>query len=701
MEAAAAPHHLRDEGRRLFLLGFLGLFLELALIRYLSGNIWNLGYFPNLVLIAVFVGMGLGFVFHRLISARRSSLVFQGSLIALMALVAFVLVAAPSVPGFEERSGEVAGELFFTATRTSAGEGSITFVLWFVAVVLIFAMISQRTAKLFQLFEPLRAYSLDIGGSCAGILAFMLVSWLQLPAWTWFLLLVPVFAGAMEPGRRALRLVPCVALGIVALVAWLQDQSPLSGEGVELKAVRWSPYQKVELADSGGVLRIFVNGIGHQQLLPLPVIQKSFYRIPHKRRIQSGRPPYHDVMVIGAGTGNDVAAALHNGATHVDAVEIDPAIAAFGRGHHPASPWADPRVNQVVDDARAFMTRTTRHYDLIVFALTDSLVKVSPMSQLRLENYVFTEQSIARAFDLLNDGGDLVFYNYYREEWLIDKIEETIRRATKRDPVTLARGGDFAVLSVGRDTPLSTGEHSNPEVDAASDDWPFLYLKERGLPGLYRNAMIGLAAVVALLLVALQRSSRRLEAGEGGAPRTLIKLAFVLMGMAFLLLETKGVIQFSLLFGTTWVNSSLVFLAALLLVLAANATAELVLNPRALPLTFALLMLSCLAPLAYPLANLLDVESTFLRFVLAALLTFSPIYFANLLFSLTFRDQPVAEHLFGWNLLGATLGGAVEYSSMMFGYNALAVVVAVCYLLVFALIELSRRLEVRPLARHT
>ena len=42
-------------GVELFSLGFLTLFLELALIRYLAGNIWNLGYFPNLVLIAVFV----------------------------------------------------------------------------------------------------------------------------------------------------------------------------------------------------------------------------------------------------------------------------------------------------------------------------------------------------------------------------------------------------------------------------------------------------------------------------------------------------------------------------------------------------------------------------------------------------------------------------------------------------------------------
>src|SRR5690349_1694357 len=58
------------DGWRLAGMGFLTLFLELALIRYLPGNIWNLGYFPNLILIAVFIGMGLGFMFHHLVEAR-------------------------------------------------------------------------------------------------------------------------------------------------------------------------------------------------------------------------------------------------------------------------------------------------------------------------------------------------------------------------------------------------------------------------------------------------------------------------------------------------------------------------------------------------------------------------------------------------------------------------------------------------------
>src|SRR5262249_49089360 len=140
-----------------------------------------------------------------------------------------------------------------------------------------------------------------------------------------------------------------------------------------------------------------------------------------------------------------------------------------------------------------------------------------------------------------------------------------------------------------------------------------------------------------------------------------VKLAFVLMGSAFLLQETKGIIQFSLLFGTTWWNSSLVFLAILLLVLAANWAAPRLPSQKIFPLIFALLMVSCLVTLVFPLRRLLYVDSQAFRFITASLLTFSPIFLANLMFSLIFRGEPIAEQLIGWNLIGATLGGVAEY----------------------------------------
>jgi spermidine synthase len=48
------------------------------------------------------------------------------------------------------------------------------------------------------------------------------------------------------------------------------------------------------------------------------------------------------VVIVGTGTGNDVAAALRAGVGEIDAVEIDPAIVSFGREHHPEDPTRVP-----------------------------------------------------------------------------------------------------------------------------------------------------------------------------------------------------------------------------------------------------------------------------------------------------------------------------------------------------------------------
>ncbi|MCZ7585730.1 MAG: hypothetical protein M5R36_21705 [Deltaproteobacteria bacterium] len=274
----------------------------------------------------------------------------------------------------------------------------------------------------------------------------------------------------------------------------------------------------------------------------------------------------------------------------------------------------------------------------------------------------------------------------------MDKITAMAHRATGVKPDVRFwkdRKAGLTIISVRKG-----GEPSPPPQveNSPTDDWPFLYLKERGLPSIYLKAMLVMGVWIAGLFALLYVFDRRTDRGTS-APRTLVKGAFIFMGVAFLLLETKSVIQFALLFGTTWVNNSLVFLAILLLILAANWTAVLLKDRRVLIPVFVLLIASSLLPLAYPLGRLLEIDSRLVRFAAASLLTFSPIFFANLVFSLAFRDQNAAERLFGWNLLGATIGGTLEYVSMALGYNALAIIVAICYLLVFACLMLARRID--------
>jgi hypothetical protein len=285
-----------------------------------------------------------------------------------------------------------------------------------------------------------------------------------------------------------------------------------------------------------------------------------------------------------------------------------------------------------------------------------------------------------------------MMYNYYREPWLLEKFGRMLQEATEREPQVLFERSDFRMTMVGNYAAFKPAVLSPSRVEVPTDDWPFPYLRQRGMPPLYSAALAWVSVFAALLLGGLGRFSRRGGARQGSLA---LMLAFMLMGTAFLLLETKSIVQFSLLFGTTWLNTSLVFLGVLVSVLVANWLAHWLRGERHVWITAALLVVACLVGYLYPLANLLAVQSTLLRFLAASALTVSPILLANLLFSIALRDQRAAERLFGWNLFGATLGGLVEYTSLAIGYRALALIVAGCYACVVLLLLYASRSAAR------
>ena len=191
----------------------------------------------------------------------------------------------------------------------------------------------------------------------------------------------------------------------------------------------WSPYYKVKtrLAIPGhpdGV-QIDVNGIPHQSAVAVAVRreQNPEYFIPYERAHVGS---LDNVLIVGAGSGTDVAIALSEGAKHIDAVEIDPKLQQIGADLHPDHPYQDPRVSVHINDGRAFLEQTDAKYDLILFALPDSLTLVSGQSSLRLESYLFTLQAMQSARDHLKPGGAFAMYNFYREDWLVDRLAGTL-----------------------------------------------------------------------------------------------------------------------------------------------------------------------------------------------------------------------------------------------------------------------------------
>jgi hypothetical protein len=436
----------------------------------------------------------------------------------------------------------------------------------------------------------------------------------------------------------------------------------------------WSPYYKIELspqAQGPYLYDIKVNGVPHQAIIATADRRsvEPIYFLPYQHVTGN---QLRDVLIIGAGNGSDVAIALSMGAAHVDAVEIDPRLLQLGRDLHPDRPYADPRVDAHVNDGRAFLEQTDARYDLIVFALPDSLTLVAGQSSIRLESYLFTREAIQVARDHLAPGGAFTMYNFYRERWLVDRYAGTLAAVFGDVPcIDDVGSGQLAALTVtldpedlGCDTPWAAAGDVPPP---ATDDHPFPYLREAQIPPFYLLT-IGLILLASLGLV-------RTAAGSLRSMRPYLDLAA--MGAAFLLLETKNVVQFALLFGTTWFVNALVFGGVLVSVLAAIEVARR--YPARRP---SLLYLALLAALAVawllPASALLRLDF-WPRLVAGATVAFMPIFLANLVFAGRFRGVGDSTGAFGANLLGAMVGGLIEYTALVTGYQALLLVVAALY----------------------
>jgi len=408
------------------------------------------------------------------------------------------------------------------------------------------------------------------------------------------------------------------------------------------------------------------------------------------------------VLIVGSGNGNDAAVSLRRGDRHIDAVEIDPRILDIGIDLHPARPYQDPCVDAIVDDGRAFLRTTNSKYDLIIFAQPDSLTLFSTAGNIRLESFLFTQEAFASVRDHLSPDGVFVMYNFYWQPWLIERLGGMLSTAFGEPPVVSyynSVDGHAAVLADGPGLKATGGIPPGGTADRldlsaapapATDDWPFLYLREPGIAPYYLGAL-------GIFLVAAAASVFAAARYTGLAVRRLSPHFFVLGG-AFLLLETRSLVTFGLLFGNTWVVNSLVFFAVLVSVLAAIGVSSRVRLERRWPLYVALFASTLVAWLLPPDSLLID--PPVLRYLLASVVAFAPVFFANLCFTYSFRDTTAADMAFASNLLGAVCGGALEYLALITGYQALLVLVAVLYGAAYLLATRLRVLADRDLGNE-
>ena len=678
-------------------MSFLALFLELLLIRWVPSYERILAYFTNFVLIASFLGLGLGSMLARW---RRDLLRYQPVLLLLLVAVAVSFYSFVKTGPADE---DVLYSEFWRRAPLSVSL-EVCLVLFFVLITVEFVPLGQRIGRdLRAVAPPLRGYILNLVGSLLGVIVFSVMAFFQLaPVW-WFALALALLLW-LVPGPRSVWLTNLVT-GLLTLIA-------VALVGTDFI---WSPYHKLSVSPlildqlTGRLLPVYESldrtpgvvlprTVGFHiavdddflqmalDLSPKSIAQHGFlqnYQRQYDLPYQIPKFPYTDVLIVGAGTGNDTAAALRGQAGRVDAVEIDSAIVTLGRRAHPNQPYTDPRVTVWVDDARSYFNKTKRKYDMVVFGLLDSHRLFSSMSSVRLDSFMFTEESFRDVSRLLKPNGIVVVQHGLGASFMAARLYRMLSDVFVTPPVVL-RNPEFPGLTfaAGPGVIKFLAPASRTDVGAvtvATDDWPFFYLAGRLLPADYIQALV---AMLGLTLFSVLLCS-------GGRLRS-VQPHFLWLGSGFLLIETLSVTRFALLFGSTWIVNSIVFSAILLVILVANLWMHRLatVNPH---WVYALLAAAILINFFFPVHVLLR-TGLVVRLFAAMVLMAAPIFFAALIFASSYKRTPDPDLAFASNLVGAVIGGLLEYASLVIGFrNLLLIGLGVYALSYVALLGAGRR----------
>lgn len=692
------------EYKKLALVSFLSLFLEMLMIRWISSEIRVFAYLKNFVLVACFLGFGLGCYLCR----RRIHLIAMLSPILLLTLILKSHIHAPLASLPQLLGGGVDVHIWGVPAAPASWSGVLAAT---VAVVPLFAVIAMAFVPIGQIVgwylenaaDGVIAYSVNVIASLAGILGYAVLCFLYQPPAVWFLVagVATLILFWHYPAHR--KAVGLAFLFSVVLLCFPDNKHDRT---------YWSPYQKLQLRtnrENGEVISYVLNtnGSWYQQILNLSPEFVSSHQDDFKNdpvAWNSYNLPYHffpsppSVLVLGSGMGNDVAAALRNGAGRVVAVEIDPLILSLGKKLHFEHPYDSPKTHVVIDDARSYIQNSHDHFDLIVFSLLDSHTTSSSFSNIRIDNFVYTREAMEQAKKLLTPDGLFIIKFQVDTPWIAGRLFALASDVFGQTPVQFQSDsgkfdtpGRFFVAGSPESlrTAMSQPElanyvasHSHMQMESAretTDDWPYLYQHAPGLP---------LSVILVSIAILLTFAWFLRHVSDGSAR---IQPHFFFLGAGFMLLEAQIVSRMALLFGTTWMVNSVVVAGLLLLIVGANFVFKFVWRCP-MWLSYVLLFLSLAALYFIPTKDLLF-ESPVARITAATFAFCLPAFFASLIFIESFSRAQFQARALGSNLFGALAGGLLESLSLWFGLRSLTIVAALLYL--GSAIAASRRTPLR------
>ena len=554
----------------------------------------------------------------------------------------------------------------------------------FLLTALAFIPVGQLCGALMERAEKLPAYGLNLLGSLAGVLLIFVVSAFWTPPLVWFVLAFSATLLFYVPKRSSLLAGLIAAAVALVILAW-----PVSPAWQRI----YSPYQLLEVGhnERGSLMLIRAAGHYYQRVWDLSRSNhnvetdsdlkaiRNYYELPYR---VYGQPK--TVAVVGAGSGNDVAAALRRGSEHVDAIEIDPAILLLGRLGHPEHPYDDPRVHAIVNDARSFLRNTDQTYDMIVYGLLDSHTLLSHASSVRLDSFVYTVQGLREAKARLKPGGAMSLSFSTLAPRLGRKIYLMMQQAFDgRAPVCVTAGYDGAVIFLeGKDKDLalpsallkqfgfrdSTSVYADPalQADVSTDDWPFFYMPQRVYPFSYLGMFV-LILLLSMFLVGNFIDER---------PQ-FSHLSFFFLGAGFMLIETKGITELGLTFGNSWQVIGIVIAGLMVMAFLANCVVQWLKVERP-GIPYVLLLASLL--IGWWIARTGGFPSTWMGRAATTIMLTCPMFFSGVVFSTLLSLRGRISTIMAVNLLGAMFGGLLEYNSMYFGFQFLYLLAGAIYL---------------------
>jgi len=669
----------------LALISLVTLYLELVVIRWLASEVLIFAYFKNFPMLAAFFGFGVGCI---LASKGRNYFRFAPLLLfTVVAVICFARLGGYTHITFVDPfENYLLGAFTFEHPILQMLKGMGAVLAIFCLVSALFVSLGEKLGESFRGLPPLPAYSVNVGFSLIGILLFALLCRMSSGPVIWVLVAVGALLPFFWKSWSA-----AFFTGVLILPLWLSPHTVL-----------WSPYYRVEVSSvdlrsqNGAVYPLgYTVALNHDGMegaynyrddfvrsLPSDIQYQltDYYNVPYRLF----GPRFNKVLVLGAGAGNDVAAALRNGVQSIDAVEIDPEIVNVGKRYHPEAPYASPSVHTHVADARAFLRDPRNNgYDMIVFGALDSHVAFSSMSSLRLDNYVYTVESFQEALRRLAPNGILAVTFFCYKTWQIERVFNALWRANGPKPVVVHSLGLWKNNLVMLAGPGANREQLEAQtyvkeqdandlvghgtVEPTSDDWPFLYLRERGFPFSYLSMLI---LILGFSYITIRHTRYVTSSKFDGV--------MFLLGAGFMLLETKILAKVALLTGATWVVNTYVISAVLIMILLANV-AVMKSWVSSIPASFAALFASVLLDWYLRFNTLQLVRSQAISLTLDLIFLALPIFFAGILFATFFNRAAVPASALGYNLLGVMVGGVLEYSSMAWGINNLNLVCLAVY----------------------